>query len=70
MKVTIVLEKEDYAAMHDVILEVTDYSYDEAELRSIWDNLPDHIQGQAIQWGCSDTVFRDNFFEFIKEKLG
>ena len=70
MIVTVVLEKEDFAALHDVVLGVTNISYEDDELQSIWDSLPEHITGTALEWGCNDTVFRDNLYEFLEEKLG
>jgi hypothetical protein len=37
----------------------------------LFNNLPSHIQGEAISWGFNDTVFRDNVFEFLcKNQLG
>ena len=30
-------------------------------------NLPEHLQGLAIQWGLNDSVFRDDVFEFLCE---
>lgn len=32
----------------------------------IWEELPEDIRGLAIQWGTSDTVFRDNLYEYLK----
>ena len=29
--------------------------------------LPDHLQGEALQWGFSDTVVRENIFVFLIE---
>ena len=37
----------------------------EDQLLEIFNNLPNHIQGNAVNWGFSDTVFRDNFFVYI-----
>lgn len=69
MKVTVELEKEDFDALHDVVLEVTDYEYSNEELQTVWDNLPEDIKGTAIQWGTNDTVFRDNMYEHLENKL-
>lgn len=68
MIVTVTLEQEDFDAMHDVILEVFDESPSQEQIQLIWNDLPEHIQGLAIQWGANDTVFRDNLYEFLKEK--
>ena len=69
MKVTVELEKEDFDVLHDVVLEVTDYEYSNEELQTVWDNLPEDIKGTAIQWGTNDTVFRDNMYEHLENKL-
>ena len=66
MKVIIELEREDFDAMHDVIFEVKDYQPTDEQIQQIWDSLPEYIHGTAIQWGCSDTVFRDNLYEWLE----
>lgn len=40
---------------------------DEELSLKIFNHLPEHIQGAAVQWGCSDTVVRDDIFEFLIE---
>lgn len=69
MIVTVVLEKEDYAAIHGVVLSVTGHSFTNDQLQTIWDNLPEDIKGTAIEWGCDDTVFRDNLYEHLEEEV-
>jgi len=69
MKVTVELEKEDFYVLHDIVFEVTGYEYTNEELQTVWDNLPEHIQATAIQWGTNDTVFRDNMYEHLENKL-
>jgi hypothetical protein len=66
MIVTIQLEQEDFDAMHDVILEALDIELTNAKIHVIWEELPEDIRGLAIQWGTSDTVFRDNLYEYLK----
>lgn len=67
MKVTIELEKEDYDAMHDVIFEVFGSKPTNEEIKGFWDMLPEEIKGTAIQWGCSDTVFRDDMYVWLQK---
>jgi hypothetical protein len=69
MKVTVELEKEDFDVLHDVILGATGYGYNEVELQSVWDKLPEHITATAIEWGTNDTVFRDNLYEYIEKEI-
>lgn len=35
----------------------------------IFNRLPQHIQGNAVAWGCSDTPFREEAFEYLCNKL-
>jgi hypothetical protein len=54
--------------MHDVILEALDYKNEyitDDLIKEYWDKLPDHIKGIAIQWGCNDTVFRDEMYVWV-----
>jgi hypothetical protein len=66
MIVTIQLEQEDFNAMHDVIFEALGTKLTNAKIHVIWEELPEDIRGLAIQWGTSDTVFRDNLYEYLK----
>jgi len=66
MIVNIQLEQEDFDAMHDVILEALDVELTNAQIHVIWEELPEDIRALAIQWGTSDTVFRDNLYEHLK----
>jgi hypothetical protein len=54
--------------MYDVIYEATDIEPTNEQIQAIWDELPDHIKGIAIQWGTSDTVFRDKLYEYLMNK--
>ena len=67
MKVTIELEQEDFNAMHDVILEALNIKPTNEQIQKIWNGLPEDIQSIAIQWGTSDTVFRDNLYEWLEK---
>ena len=68
MKTEITLEREDLNAMHDVILEATEPTEKITDeiIIGYWKKLPDHIKGIAIQWGCDDTVFRDEMYVWIQ----
>jgi hypothetical protein len=69
MKVYIKLEQEDLNHMHDVILEVIGRKPTNEEIQRVWEELPDHIKGIATQWGTSDSVFRDNMYEWLSKNL-
>jgi hypothetical protein len=64
MKVKIELERADFDALHDVIIEALDLETEvtDEQIQKVWDSLPEDIQGTAIQWGCDDTVFSDNLY--------
>lgn len=66
MIINIILEQEDYDHMHDVIFEALEFEPSNEEIQAIWDKLPEDIKGTAIQWGTSDTVFRDNLYVYLK----
>jgi hypothetical protein len=65
MKIIVELEREDFDAMHDVIFEVKGYEPTDAQIQEKWNLLPEGIQGLAIQWGCNDTVFRDEMYKWL-----
>jgi len=67
MKVTVVLERSDFDAMHDVIFDVKGAEPTDEQIQKIWDLLPEDIQGTAIQWGCNDTVFREDLYEWLED---
>lgn len=67
MIVSIELEVDDLNAMHDVILEALGIEPTEQQILEYFNMLPDHIKGTAIAWGTSDTIFRDEMFEWLEE---
>jgi len=70
MKINIELERKDFDAMHDVILDALDYPDDKLTddvIQSYWDKLPSHIKSIAISWGCNDTVFRDAMYVWLQK---
>jgi deoxyhypusine synthase len=67
MIVTVTLERKDFDSMHDVILEAKGYEPTDEQIQSIWNEMPDHIKNEAIAWGCSDTSFRDEMYEWLED---
>ena len=67
MKTNITLDRSDLDDMYDVILEALDIEPTDEEIMNFFNELPDHIKGLAVQWGTSDTVFRDDMFVWLKE---
>jgi hypothetical protein len=54
-----------YGGFFDVIYEIKQRDYSVSELRKIFDKLPLHIKDQAQIWGISDTVVKDDAYEFL-----
>ncbi len=67
MIINVILEKEDLDAMHDVVVNALDVEPTPEQILKLWESLPEDIQGKAIQWGSSDTVFRDEVYEWLIE---
>jgi hypothetical protein len=67
MKKLITLEQQDIDSLHDTILEALDKDLSNEDVIKIWNQLPDHIQEEAIHWGLSDTVVGDNIYEYLSE---
>jgi len=63
----IILEREDFDSLHDIILEVLDFKPTDSECQKFWDLLPEHIQGDALQWGTSDSIFGNNAFVWLRD---
>jgi hypothetical protein len=53
--------------MHDVLLEVTDKSYDDDDLKDFFHSLPEEIRFLAYQYGGNDTVFGDACYVHFKK---
>jgi cell division GTPase FtsZ len=65
MIVNVILEKEDFDSIHDVVFSVTGEKPTNEKIQEIWDELPEDIKGVAIQWGTNDTVFRHNLYNWL-----
>ncbi len=51
----------------DVLLEFIDSSPDILYCENIFTKLKRNIKIDALKWGLSDTVVRDNIFEYIEQ---
>ena len=52
---------------HDCVFQATGVSYTPEKLFEIFNTLPAEIQGIALCWGLSDTVFRDFAYYYLWE---
>lgn len=66
MKVIYELDKEDLGYMYDLLSEIKLADYNDEDCLEAWNLLPDHIKGEAVSWGLSDSVFRDNAYVHLK----
>jgi hypothetical protein len=71
MKKEITLEQEDIDHLHDTILEALGGTEDLSNdaVLSVWNTLPEYIQEEAAHWGLSDSVVRDNIYEWLIENV-
>ncbi len=68
-------DEQDLVAWHDVIVDTLlfkkipyfEASWTEQKLMDIYCKLPLHIRSIAEEWTMSDTVFRDNACEWLRE---
>jgi len=56
------------ALFHDAVYDAIEVSHPPEKLKEIFLTLPQNIQIIALQWGLSDTVFRNEAYSFIKVK--
>lgn len=48
---------------HDLCFDSTN----QTTMLKIFNLLPSNLQGLAVSWGCDDSVFRDDVFEYLVE---
>ena len=61
-----VLKDDEWKSLHDTIFEATDKQLDHVQVRSVFMSLPEGLQIDALRWGVSDTVVRDEIYTFLK----
>ena len=57
--------KDEIASFHDCVFEAIGKSRNEEELKLIFLSLPDSITITALEWGLSDTVFREEVYVYL-----
>lgn len=60
-------DKRDWAAMHDCLLRVKGTSTPQEEMETLFLGLPESMKGDAREWGMWDTLWREQFIEWLKE---
>ena len=68
MIINVVLEKEDFAVIHDIVFDIMGYDASDEQCQLIWDALDEDLQDDAIRWGLNDTPTRENIYAHMKEQ--
>jgi len=56
---------ESFFPIQDVVYEVNHLHYSEDDVKRLFRSLPKDLQCDALQWGVSDTVFRDELYTYL-----
>lgn len=54
------------ANFHDAVLHATDMTLEDDILKKIFMEIPEELQILALQWGLSDTQFREDIIREIE----
>lgn len=60
----------DLASLHNTVFDLTGKQKSDNELNEIWRAIPDDLKMDAEKWGCSDTVVREDIYEFLEYNIG
>lgn len=69
MEKEIEFTQHDWAHMHDAVMYVTGVRPTQGELEILYAMLPHDLQGDAKEWGMSDTLWRDRFIEWYRGRM-
>jgi len=61
-----IFRNDDGAGLHDAIYEATDKTYTDDVIKQFFMDLPTELQCLALEWGLSDTQFRDDVYTCLK----
>ena len=59
-------EDGEWGYLHDVVYEVLDKQMTNKELETLFRSLPSNLKEDAFHWGLSDSVVRDNIYEYLE----
>lgn len=57
----------DLRAFYDVCYDALGKELNTEQLKKVFDILPETVRMTGIQWGLSDTVFRDYAYEWLEK---
>jgi hypothetical protein len=61
--------KNDWDHFHDCYFHVHNRHLNQEEMRELWEALPDDLKEESLEWGMNDTVWRENFIDWLEENL-
>ena len=61
-----VFNQNDWAHLHDCWFHVYETKPTREQLEEMFDSLPDSMQILAEEWGCNDTVFREDLIDYLE----
>jgi len=59
-------EDGEWDSLHDAVYEVLDKQMTIKELETLFRSLPSDLKEDAFHWGLSDSVVRDNIYEYLE----
>jgi len=63
-----VFNQNDWAHLHDCWFHVYETKPTREQLEEMFDSLPDSMQILAEEWGCNDTVFREDLIDYLESQ--
>lgn len=63
-----VFNQNDWAHLHDCWFHVYETKPTREQLEEMFDSLPDGMQILAEEWGCNDTVFREDLIDYLESQ--
>lgn len=58
------IEEHEWDSMYDCLYNITNQEYTNQELKDIFKSLPRELKIEALEWGLSDTLWRDHLYEY------
>lgn len=55
-------------SLHDCVWETTGVSHSKEELKELFLSLPDDLIAEALEYGLSDTCWREAVYKHLKDK--
>ena len=62
------MTKHNWDSLHDVLFDLTSKEYTQLELEEFFDKLPVGLKAEGIEWGMSDTLWRDKVIDYYKSE--